>query len=448
MLKALPSSDWLSIRSLSFKRAVYRVASLLRKEVANRILIGGSESPLLFTILLLGTLYAEKTPILMGADTSTRLPMKEAFDLLLLGETESSSGLEALPHLQVKSDSNEVSAEEIDAFFCSHSLEGTASLLLYTSGSSGKPKEIVKTLSQMDAEVASLTEYFSRAQAENRYGAINGATVLSTVDPHHQYGLTFAVWFPMALGLELSKERIHYEEMLTLETSWVLVTTPTFLRTLTTPLTHSPLWAMSTGGKLEESDLAAWRHVSPAPLEEIYGSTECGVIAHRVHREEGLTDNWALSSDATLTIEEGAPYFFSPHSSSSVQDSLGRVALDDKLTLLTSKTFKLLGRADRVAKIGEKRLSLTEIENTLLTELGLVAQALVVKRGAREAIGVIVDREHSTTYDSSAHVEYRKKLINHLEPLALPRYWRSVEKMPHNAQGKLEISVLEKLFYA
>ena len=111
-------------------------------------------------------------------------------------------------------------------------------------------------------------------------------------------------------------------------------------------------------------------------------------------------------------------------------------------------TVKLLGRADRVAKIGEKRLSLTEIENTLLTELGLVAQALVVKRGAREAIGVIVDREHSTTYDSSAHVEYRKKLINHLEPLALPRYWRSVEKMPHNAQGKLEISVLEKLFYA
>lgn len=89
MLKALPSSDWLSIRPLSFKRAVYRVASLLRKEVANRILIGGSESPLLFTILLLGTLYAKKTPILMGSDTSTRLRMKEAFDLLLLGEEES-----------------------------------------------------------------------------------------------------------------------------------------------------------------------------------------------------------------------------------------------------------------------------------------------------------------------------------------------------------------------
>ena len=83
-----------------------------------------------------------------------------------------------------------------------------------------------------------------------------------------------------------------------------------------------------------------------------------------------------------------------------------------------------------------------------MTELGLVAQALVVKRGAREAIGDIEDRENSPTYDSSAHVEYRKKLINHLEPLALPRYWRSVEKMPHNAQGKLEISVLEKLFYA
>lgn len=446
MLKALPSSDWLSIRYLSFKRAVYRVASLLRKEVANRILIGGSESPLLFTILLLGTLYAEKTPILMGADTSTRLRMKEAFDLLLLGETESSSGLEALPHLQVKSDSNEVSAEEIDAFFCSHSLEGTASLLLYTSGSSGKPKEIVKTLSQMDAEAASLTEYFSRAQAENRYGAINGATVLSTVDPHHQYGLTFAVWVPMALGLELSQERIRYEEMLTLETPWILVTTPTFLRTLTTPLTHSPLWAMSAGGKLEAGDFAAWRKVSPAPLEEIYGSTECGVIAQRVHCGNDITENWTLSSDATLIIEEGTPYFLSPHSSGSVQDALGRVSLDDKLALLTPKTFKLLGRADRVAKVGEKRLSLTEIENTLLTELGLVARALVIKRGARKVIGVVVDREHSPSYNNTAHQSYRKKLVSQLEPLALPRYWRSVSTMPRNAQGKIKIAQLEELF--
>lgn len=182
------------------------------------------------------------------------------------------------------------------------------------------------------------------------------------------------------------------------------------------------------------------------PLEEIYGSTECGVIAQRVHCGNDITENWTLSSDATLIIEEGTPYFLSPHSSGSVQDALGRVSLDDKLALLTPKTFKLLGRADRVAKVGEKRLSLTEIENTLLTELGLVARALVIKRGAREVIGVVVDREHSPSYNNTAHQSYRKKLVSQLEPLALPRYWRSVSTMPRNAQGKIKIAQLEELF--
>lgn len=81
-----------------------------------------------------------------------------------------------------------------------------------------------------------------------------------------------------------------------------------------------------------------------------------------------------------------------------------------------------------------------------MTELGLVARALVIKRGAREVIGVVVDREHSPSYNNTAHQSYRKKLVSQLEPLALPRYWRSVSTMPRNAQGKIKIAQLEELF--
>lgn len=457
--------DWLSHRPLAFQQAVFAVAHRLLS--ANtpphaRVLIGGSESPRDFTLLLLGTLYAGLEPVLMSADASTRARLRDAYDMALLSEQESTDGLGdtllvavTLPAEEKMLDGAPTpTAEELIHFWAAHSLSDTTPLWLYTSGSSGTPKAISKTLAQMDAEARSVVAHFAESLATDLKAteALRSATVYSTVDPHHQYGLTFAVWFPMALGLQLSTDRIRYEEMLTSVSPWILITTPTFMRTLRLPFKErgvvDPLWAMSAGGKLSDEDYACWRTVSSSPIEEIYGSTECGIMAHRRHTGDDMVGPWTLAQGVSLTILEDTPWLTSAHASDAIRDANGRIRLDDKLQCLSERTFILLGRADRVAKVGEKRLSLTDIENVIARELGLTVKALVVQRPARDVIGVVVNRALSPDYDATQHREYRNRLVHHLEPLALPRYWRSVDTWPVNAQGKVEMPRLEELFHA
>jgi acyl-coenzyme A synthetase/AMP-(fatty) acid ligase len=74
----------------------------------------------------------------------------------------------------------------------SASIDVHAPLTLYTSGSSGAPKPIHKTLAQFNAEVHTL---------EAQWGALVGdATVLGSVPHHHIYGLLFRVFWPLAAG--------------------------------------------------------------------------------------------------------------------------------------------------------------------------------------------------------------------------------------------------------
>jgi acyl-coenzyme A synthetase/AMP-(fatty) acid ligase len=71
-------------------------------------------------------------------------------------------------------------------------IDPQAPLTLYTSGSSGAPKPIRKTLAQFSAEVHTL---------EKQWGALAGnATVLGSVPHHHIYGLLFRLLWPLAAG--------------------------------------------------------------------------------------------------------------------------------------------------------------------------------------------------------------------------------------------------------
>src|SRR5688572_24624728 len=65
-------------------------------------------------------------------------------------------------------------------------------LMLFTSGSTGEPVAIAKTLRQLDAEIAAL---------EAQFGAGLGiATVHGTVSHQHIYGLLFRILWPLSAG--------------------------------------------------------------------------------------------------------------------------------------------------------------------------------------------------------------------------------------------------------
>ena len=66
-------------------------------------------------------------------------------------------------------------------------IEPHAPITLYTSGSSGAPKPIEKTLAQFDAEVVTLEQQWG--------GQIGAGAVMASVPHHHIYGLLFRIFW-------------------------------------------------------------------------------------------------------------------------------------------------------------------------------------------------------------------------------------------------------------
>ena len=95
----------------------------------------------------------------------------------------------------------------------------------------------------------------------------------------------------------------------------------------------------------------------------------------------------------------------------------GSILLDDRLEMSSDKVFRLLGRRDRIVKIGEIRLSLTEIERVVKEALGLEIRALSVKQAGRTVIGAVVCERTSPGW--------RGRCPNRIETTAARREARS-----------------------
>lgn len=122
--------------------------------------------------------------------------------------------------------------------------------------------------------------------------------------------------------------------------------------------------------------------------DEIYGSTESGVIACR----QRLQDNapWQPFPGIRFQPQGNTIRLFSPL----IADDNGTV-IDDILHFNESGQFQLAGRRDRVVKIEEKRISLSEVEYRLLQLDGILeAAVLPITRGSRQSVGALLVLDH------------------------------------------------------
>ena len=121
--------------------------------------------------------------------------------------------------------------------------------------------------------------------------------------------------------------------------------------------------------------------------------------------------------------------------------------LDDKL-VFSEQGFQLCGRHDRIVKIEDKRVSLSEIERRLLALPEVAdAVALQVVRGDRCAIGVVLVLHQPQSDLNVLKRQWRHELQRWLEPVAMPRFWRVVEIIPHNSQSKRAWPEIQELFH-
>lgn len=419
-----------------FRARVAALIALLQSQPAQRYALC-IDDPFEFACALFALLACGKEPVIPANATPGYLAdLADAYEAMLTDADVAS----VAPHL---------STDEISQR--AYAIDPQAPLTLYTSGSSGSPKPIRKTLAQFNAEVHTL---------EKQWGALVGdATILASVPHHHIYGLLFRVLWPLAAGRAF--DRATSLEPLHLQSrsgqghgrASVVVSTPAQLsRWPALPgfaaLTPAPRVFFSSGGPLAcDAALQYAASYGAAPVE-IYGSTETGGIAWR---RQDQTDAWQpLTGIDVRRDDDGALSVRSPH--------LGHAdwyRTDDQIACDGEGRFRLQGRLDRVLKLGGKRVSLTELEARLALH-PYVAQAAVVplERGSREQVGALVALTEAgcEALRDEGRVLFARGLRRHLagffDVVVLPRQWRFRLTLPFDARGKLPASAVAAAFAA
>jgi 3-hydroxymyristoyl/3-hydroxydecanoyl-(acyl carrier protein) dehydratase len=113
----------------------------------------------------------------------------------------------------------------------------------------------------------------------------------------------------------------------------------------------------------------------------------------------------------------------------------------------------LLGRADRIVKIGEKRLSLPAMEGDLEAHPRVSEAALVVlPHNGEDRVHAVVALDATGREQLNAGgrrtlgAAFGVHLAAKWDRVLVPRLWRYVDELPRDAQGKLPRSALEALF--
>jgi len=323
-------------------------------------------------------------------------------------------------------------------------------LVVYTSGSTGKAQAIAKKLSQLSHEVATLEALFD--------ARITTCEVVSTVSHQHIYGLLFKVLWPVCAGRAIHAHNAFFPEDLAAiapPRPWLLLSSPAHLKRFPkNPVAPENTYLrgiFSSGGPLlAEVAHATQQLFGHCPIE-IYGSSETGGIAWREQLPGTmLNDSWQPMPQVEVqhNKEHDCLQVRSPH----LPDN-DWLCMADRVEFVDQHRFHLRGRADRIVKLEEKRVSLDQIER-LLQASPLVAEVRAMLHDAptqRQRIVVfMVPTSAGWTVlkqqgKLALNMQLRALLTEAIESVALPRAWRYLDAMPADAQGKITLATLTAL---
>jgi len=432
LLKALPGraiTDTPALDHAQLREQALRFAAGLQARAVQRMAVHLEDAADL-AIALLGA-WRAGVSVLLPADlqAQTRQRWSSEVDLWLSDHSDDSHLSDLLqPALP---------AVELDLDQCR--------LSLCTSGSSGEPKRIDKTLRQLAIEVEAL---------EQLWGADLGeAWIIGSVATQHIYGLLFRVLWPLCAGRPFVRRQLAFPEDLQRASrehpAFAWVGSPALLKRMGDNLDWPALSAVrrvfSSGGALPADAAQSLQQRLQQWPTEILGSSETGGIAWR--QGASLWQPFAgveLSQDSDGALLIASPYLPAGH----VEHTA------DAACIAADGRFELLGRLDRIVKLEEKRISLPMLEQALGAHDWVAEARLGVVQENRAVLGALLVlsdaglfalREHGRRSLTEA---LRKHLSQHCEALALPRRWRLVRQLPLNSQGKLPQADIEALLLA
>jgi acyl-coenzyme A synthetase/AMP-(fatty) acid ligase len=324
---------------------------------------------------------------------------------------------------------------------------------LFTSGTTGRGKAVPKSIAHLEREVQSLDAHLADRVA--------GAPALGSASHQHLYGMLFRVLWPLATGRPFhARTLLHAEELsprLSARGACALVSVPAHLKRLAlrdgfAELARACRVVFSSGGPLDPDTAARWRDAMGEAPTEIFGSTETGGVAWRCQGSQGAATPFTPFSGVRVSRDvDGRLRVHSPIAS--VGDLRSGFAMGDRVRILADGRFAVEGRADRVLKIGEKRVSLPDMEERLREHALVEAAALLpLERGGetRVAAAIVPSAQGRALLAAAGprgvSQRLREALAREWDRVLLPRAFRFVPALPEDAQGKTTVERLAGLF--
>lgn len=389
-----------------------------------------------FVLALLATSYCGKSAVLLPYRDAAYLNLKKQyFDLVLtdrLYPNEDADFVQLQAEIPQCQDGH---CDEGIALADLPYLDLNTKLYLFTSGTSGEPKIVEKTLAFMQEESRILFGIFGER--------IAGRDFISSVHPQHLYGLTFGVFLPLCSGAAIERAMIRDAQALAalppFERGHVMVSSPGLFKRIDYR-TKAQDFAFIISGTVELTQELADKVMEWADCNifESYGSTESGVMGYRLRRDK----------KSRFTPLPGVSFFMGQVSYILHSPIItgGQQILSDMLEFFEDGTFKPCGRFDNIIKIDEERVSINELTSQLRSFDEVDdAEVLVLPPEEVPTIGAVVvlkeGLEERDTLDS-----IKERIALNLGDKAVPKRFVFVPEIPENKMGKRLRFSLQALF--
>ena len=389
----------------TFKELKDLIASeiqFLKDKKDNIVILGGDNSS--FIIQFFASLFCHKNVYLL-TDRTRLKDIDFEYDLI--------EGYINVPTINYKFDNIDITQPQINFF---------------TSGSSGSPKIIKKSLYNLIREAKDIGEEFGFKGLD--------CTVVSTTTMCHLFGLTFHLMTPLCNGLIINTQNITYPEDVDKDNT-ILISTPTFLSSVpkfNIPFKVSPKYIITAGSKL---DVNVFEYLEQkSNIIEIYGSSETGVIAHKTHHNKDfeLFKNVELRKIVDC-VEVICDYFYGD-----------KVTINDNIEL-NNRTLKIKNRTDRLFKIYEKRVCADELERILKT-CDFVKNCYITKHNNKLACLCSLSSK-GKGYLLKNGISYLTKSLKHYirnYSEIVPQKWKYIDEVPMTISGKTDKTLINHLF--
>jgi len=311
------------------------------------------------------------------------------------------------------------------------------SMLLFTSGTTGRPVGAFKSKENLNNEVDELIKLVSKYKPKR---------VLSTVPFVHIYGILTSIILPYKLNIDLvfKKHFLPHHLLDLIEPYTIVVTTPLYIKALlrvkTTRDLKNVLFISSTA-PLDAQSAKDFIKKFNTNLIQLFGSTETGGIAYKEQNDElwNLIDGVKADVNSENLLKITSPFVSKFLYEGSLKNTHGSIQSFDYVEFFGNK-FKMIGRNSDIFKVSGKRFSSLHVEH-ILESMQSVRKAFVDVKYNK---GELKDESLDIYLESSKNItlkEVNDLLKENMGNIKFPIKLKVVEKIATTSLGKKIIPI-------